>query len=96
MGIEGIEIDEFEKALEYASDVSNEEEDEDEEEEEEEGGEDDDDDEQDEENNLDLTEDHQQFKHLEYEALAEKKRKALADTKGLVIFFFPLPFIFVY
>lgn len=35
------------------------------------------------------------FERLEYEALAEKKRKALADAQGLV-FLFPFCFVFGY
>ncbi|KAJ6758052.1 TRANSCRIPTION INITIATION FACTOR IIIC TFIIIC POLYPEPTIDE 3-RELATED [Salix koriyanagi] len=74
---EGSEIDEFERALESALDGSTEED-------EIEEGEysDDDEDEEgddDEENALDSMKQNQQF---EYEALAEKKRKTLADAKG--------------
>jgi general transcription factor 3C polypeptide 3 (transcription factor C subunit 4) len=88
MESKGSEIDEFEKALESALDGSTEEEEEDENEEREysdddgeEEDDDDDDDEEEEENALDSMEQNQQF---EYEALAEKKRKTLADAKGLV------------
>ncbi|KAJ6878092.1 hypothetical protein NC651_030745 [Populus alba x Populus x berolinensis] len=81
MESKGSEIDEFEKALESALDGSTEEDenegeysDDDEEEED-----DDDDEDEEEENALDSMEQNQQF---EYEALAEKKRKTLADAKG--------------
>ena len=84
MESKGSEIDEFEKALESALDGSTEEEEEDENEEGEysdDDEEEDDDDDDEEENALDSMEQNQQF---EYEALAEKKRKTLADAKGLV------------
>ena len=76
---EGSEIDEFERALESALDGSTEE-DEIEEGEYSDDDEDEEDDD-DEENALDSMKQNQQF---EYEALAEKKRKTLADAKGLV------------
>ncbi|KAI9383781.1 hypothetical protein POPTR_013G128900v4 [Populus trichocarpa] len=86
MESKGSEIDEFEKALESALDGSTEEEEEDENEEgeysdddEEEEDDDDEEEEEEEENALDSMEQNQQF---EYEALAEKKRKTLADAKG--------------
>lgn len=82
MESKGSEIDEFEKALESALDGSTEEEEEDENEEGEysdDDGEEEEDDDDDEENALDSMEQNQQF---EYEALAEKKRKTLADAKG--------------
>jgi general transcription factor 3C polypeptide 3 (transcription factor C subunit 4) len=101
MESKGSEIDEFEKALESALDGSTEEEEEDENEEgeysdDDEEEEDDDDEEEEEENALDSMEQNQQF---EYEALAEKKRKTLADAKGLVtitisLLYFALCFFF--
>jgi hypothetical protein len=88
--------------LESALDGSTEEEEEDENEEgeysddDEEEEDDDDEEEEEEENALDSMEQNQQF---EYEALAEKKRKTLADAKGLVtiticLLYFALCFFF--
>ena len=99
MESKGSEIDEFEKALESALDGSTEEEEEDENEEGEysdDDEEEEDDDDEEEENALDSMEQNQQF---EYEALAEKKRKTLADAKGLVtiticLLYFALCFFF--
>jgi uncharacterized membrane protein YdbT with pleckstrin-like domain len=104
MESKGSEIDEFEKALESALDGSTEEEEEDENEEgeysdddeEEEDDDDEEEEEEEEENALDSMEQNQQF---EYEALAEKKRKTLADAKGLVtiticLLYFALCFFF--